>query len=131
MSSCWKIVLGWAMVFSCGACATATPVERQDKSGECTALAAQAEKPLRAEIAMSQACSEDKDCVLVPMAASCFDRCTAGMSAANQERYRAQVEAVNAKQCHAYQAAGCSPAIVPPCAPPGPAVCQAGKCQVK
>jgi hypothetical protein len=93
----------------------------------CGAASAQAEAPVQSAVDGSLACSTDTDCVVVTFAALCFDACTRVVNQAGVAVVKAAIAKVNAGPCATFASEGCQ-VESPPCAPPQPARCNAGKC---
>jgi hypothetical protein len=74
------------------------------------------------------ACSSDADCVSVPVGATCFDACTRSVNQTGKGAVERASTLVEASECKAFTDAKC-PLIAPPCAPPGPPRCNAGRCE--
>lgn len=80
-------------------------------------------------VGQAQPCNVVEDCVQVGHASSCHDACTAVISTDNQPRFESAVARIDAEQCATRDAAGCGPAIAPPCVPPLGVVCVDGTCR--
>lgn len=74
-----------------------------------------------------RACSADADCVVIPNGTSCFDSCTTVIAKEGATVVQAAYDHASATKCGPFTQAGCK-VIPPPCAPPQPPRCQAGRC---
>lgn len=83
---------------------------------------------LESVIDANMTCKTDADCTTVGFGASCFDSCSRTIGTSGVDAYKAEIGAVNAKECKAYDDAGCLPMVAPPCAPPEAPACKEGKC---
>jgi hypothetical protein len=73
-------------------------------------------------------CSVDADCVVVPIAGSCFDSCTMATNLTGKGAVDRALTPIEAGPCRTFSNAGCTK-VTPPCAPPSPPVCKEGRCQ--
>lgn len=70
-------------------------------------------------------CSADADCVSIQVGTACFDICT---RAVNRTEVNAVNDAMARADCTEFVADDCT-VMPPPCAPPGPPVCNQGHCE--
>jgi hypothetical protein len=98
-------------------------------SGEvsCGAASSQAEASVQSAVDGNITCSTDADCTVVTFAALCFDACTRVVNHTGVAAVNAAIAKVNAGPCATFGSEGCQVEI-PPCTPPQPASCNAGKC---
>jgi hypothetical protein len=93
----------------------------------CEDLEAAASQRVLDAVSVDQECVLDEDCVVVGVNGSCFDSCSRVIAAANQGVFDQAIADAEANECADY--GGCT-LIIPPCAPPEPAVCGAsGVCE--
>ncbi len=86
----------------------------------CGAVQIEASQHVLDAIGDDQPCTVDEDCEVVSIAGSCFDSCTRVIASANHDLYEQALGEAEADICPDF--AGCT-LIIPPCAPPDPAVC--------
>lgn len=114
------------------ACAASGPSGASSTTGggdACAAHVTEARSKLQAVLDANATCSSDADCVEVGFGASCFDSCSRAMATSGKDAFDAERRAVDAGACKAYADEGCPAMIAPPCAPPGPLHCNAGRCE--
>jgi len=98
------------------------------EAGSCDALASSARSEVSQAISDHLACATDTDCVLVALAASCFDFCTRTVNSAGVTDVDAAKARVDSAQCKQFVDQGCR-FDIPPCVPPDVPHCVAGQCQ--
>ena len=86
----------------------------------CAEVEAAASQVVLDAISGDQTCSEDADCEVVGVAGSCFDNCSRVIATANSDAFEQALDQAEDEHCVDYD--GCT-LIIPPCAPPEPAVC--------
>ena len=93
----------------------------------CGAASAQAEASVQSVADGNLTCLTDADCTVVTFAALCFDACTRVVNQTGVDAVNAAIAKVNAGPCATFASEGCQ-VERPPCVPPQPARCNAGKC---
>lgn len=119
------------LVFVCVACAASPPATTGGgvaAEPQCAESTNAARARLTAVIDANMACKTDADCTTIGFGASCFDSCSRTIGVSGVDAYKAEIAAVDAKECKAYDDAGCPPMVSPPCAPPEAPACREGKC---
>jgi hypothetical protein len=112
------VVRGGAMVGG-GSDGSLTCAQREQLAGE---------QLQRAAASADAQCMVDGDCQVVEEVASCYDRCQyAFVSQAGQHTIEAASAAIDAGLCSTGTES--CPAIHPPCTPPPPTACVAGRCR--
>jgi hypothetical protein len=95
---------------------------------DCSGLTRDAGAALEKVIGASASpCTQDSDCSLVAHASACHDFCSRVVLASSVEAIAQTRAAINADTCREFSSASCRLEI-PPCAPPGSAVCRDGSC---
>jgi hypothetical protein len=94
----------------------------------CADLQQSARAVVEQAITSNLACKTDSDCVVVTLAASCFDACARAVAATGTAAVQAAIDDVEADQCKAANADGCTVAI-PPCVATTRPTCPSGFCQ--
>jgi len=96
--------------------------------GDCEALQRQAFNRFDEVIRASRGpCTEDSDCTIIGHSSACHDSCSRVVLASSLEALSATRTAINERQCREFSMAECNLEI-PPCVPPGNAVCVDGIC---
>jgi len=96
-------------------------------TGTCEARRESAQAEIAAVIAAHQACEQDADCQSIAFQSGCFDSCSRAVNASGVANVATAIDKVNASTCANYQSDGCRVEI-PPCVPPMPNQCIAGRC---
>lgn len=103
--------------------------EAQSPQGDvCATSGAEARARVEHVVNESLACSSDTDCFTVPFSAGCFDSCTVNVNLMGKTAVDRAEALVEAGECKTFDDAGCK-LEHPPCAPPTPPMCVAGRCQ--
>ena len=96
--------------------------------GDCEALQRQAFDRLDEVIRASRGpCTKDSDCTIVGHSSACHDSCSRVVLASSLETLDATRTAINEQQCREFSGAECR-LVIPPCVPPGNAICLNGTC---
>jgi hypothetical protein len=96
--------------------------------GDCEALQRQAFDRFEEVIRASQGpCTADSDCTIISHSSACHDSCSRVILASSLETLSESRTAINERQCREFSMAECRLEI-PPCVPPGNAVCLDGTC---
>jgi hypothetical protein len=110
------------------ALATASLAASCGDDGDCKALERQAFDSLDKVIRASRGpCTKDSDCAIIGHSSDCHDSCSRVVLSSSLEALSATRTAINERQCREFSRAECKLEI-PPCAPPGNAVCLDGVC---
>lgn len=117
-------ILGLA---ACSAEPAQMPSSATGGGASCTQSADAARHKVQVAIDANRACTTDADCTLVPAATSCFDSCTDVIAIGGEAAVEQSKASAEASECKAFAAAGCK-LIAPPCVPPIPPTCRAGRC---
>jgi len=121
-------VIAFVVALGCGAQpAPSAPATAASKDDACSAKANAASSAIRSVIAANQSCDKDADCIFVSQG-GCVDQCSGMMSAKGQAAYDRASAEIATKYCAPMRADGCPTPPSPPCAPPPPAKCVAGRC---
>lgn len=124
----WKApVCALALVVS-GCSSSPTPGSTGSTGDACTSSANAARERVLSVVEQNRACASDADCVTVNVNATCFDACTRTVNQAGKGAVDRASTLVEASECKAFGDAKCK-LEVPPCAPPAPPHCNAGKCE--
>jgi len=110
------------------ACAGATTQTAQNEAANCGELQSAAREGIAKAIEANLTCTKDTDCETVAFSSRCFDSCTRVIGASGQGAYESAVTSANAGKCAEYETKACPKPTIPPCAPPEPPACLAGKC---
>jgi hypothetical protein len=95
---------------------------------DCDALRGEAGETLDEVIRASKGpCTQDSDCTIVAHSSSCHDFCSRVVLVSSLDDIAQTRAAINAHQCREFSSGGCKLEI-PPCVPPGTAVCRDGSC---
>ncbi len=95
---------------------------------DCEGAAAAARERVVAVARANVSCTSDADCTRMDARASCFDACSWPVNQTGKGAVDRANTIVEAAECKAFNHAGCQ-LVVPPCAPPQPAVCAEGTCR--
>jgi hypothetical protein len=99
-----------------------------DGDDDCEALQSQAFNRFDEVIRASQGpCTQDSDCVIIGHSSACHDSCSRVVLTSSLEILAATRTTINERQCRDFSMAECRLEI-PPCVPPGNAVCLDGIC---
>jgi hypothetical protein len=94
---------------------------------DCSQLAKPASDKVLSVIEANRACSVDADCMTIALNSACFDQCSASIASSGRDAVDQALAGVGPNECKDFTAAGCK-VIAPPCEPPMPPKCTAGKC---
>jgi hypothetical protein len=72
-------------------------------------------------------CTKDSDCTTIDHSSACHDSCSRVVLGSSLEALSATRNAINESECREFSRAECKLEI-PPCVPPGNAVCLEGVC---
>jgi hypothetical protein len=112
----------------CSGKTAASPTSTAGTANDCSAKAKPAFDRAEAAVRAHLECNVDQDCVSLAFATTCFDACSRAVSAAGLEQVKAELAATDARECQAFEAAGCT-VMPPPCVPPSAPVCRQGRCE--
>ena len=96
-------------------------------SGTCDGRRDSASSEIAAVIEANGACEKDADCQSIAFQSNCFDSCTRAINVSGVSAVDAAISKANAGTCANYKEDGCS-VVIPPCVPPTPPTCVAGRC---
>jgi hypothetical protein len=115
--------------FALTACSSAPPPPPVvgAQPNQCIARMTAARDEVLPVVEANLTCVTDADCVTVGFGTRCFDSCTRNVNTKGAEAVRQAEAHVNETICKTFKEDGCT-FDVPPCAPPRPPKCTAGKC---
>ena len=119
-----KLPITAGVAFLVVACSSSTSSGPQT----CDDYASAAQSELQDAISGNLSCNADTDCTTVDFSASCFDSCSRVTATSNKANVDAARTHANANSCMTFTQQGCKE-VIPPCAPPSGASCNAGTCQ--
>lgn len=122
------LVVGLGLLGCAGSTAPGTSSAPPSGASSCDALAASARSEVQAAIDANGACTADADCIDTGFSAACFDACARAVAQRGKSAVEAAKARVDAAQCASFSAQGCK-LIAPPCLPPEPPACVAGRCR--
>ncbi|MDI1475977.1 hypothetical protein [Polyangium sp. y55x31] len=124
-----SLLITSALLGACSSSGTGSPpATGAESTNTCAERSNRAIQSVQAVVEANRACTTDTDCTLVGVAGACFDACSAAVSVTGVDAVKAAIAEAESRECPAFAAAECKH-IVPPCVPPSPPVCHAGKCQ--
>lgn len=120
--------VGLALAAACGHTSREAETSQAGKNGEGDACAdgkrsyQEQQATILAELA-AQACTADSDCGLLTATNACTANCGSPAPVSKIEAAAERLRSLASEAC-----ASCAPIPIPPCDPPGPLSCKAGKC---
>lgn len=120
---------GLLLIVAASACSSGGASSPEGGSDVCATSAAEANAQFQPIVAANLTCQKDADCFIVSLSATCLDACSATVNEQGRGALDRALVLIEARECKKFKQAGCK-LTIPPCAPPRPATCQSGRCQL-